>query len=492
MTLYLKYRPKDFESLVGQEFIKNTLRQAIIKDKLVWAYLFCWPRWTGKTSTARMFAKSINCLDIHEGNPCGKCQICQWFLDDNLVDIIEIDAASYTWVDNIRDIIERASFTPTKCKYKVYIIDEVHMLSKWAFNALLKILEEPPAHLKFILATTESHKIPETILSRCQRYDFKSITSQDLKSRLLFIAKNEEVTIDEESLHFIIKQSNGWLRNAISLFEQLIYNSEIIFENVINNYWIPRTEVISNFYSKLFSKDSSVITDFENIISNYNLNLFFKELLFYTKDQLIIDLWNDQKVKSNIHILEILEDAYLKAKNSFDAKTTFLVWIIKCVKDIKMQEIIKETNKPLMKPPVIIPKIIPKIQEENYQNDTNSKLSPDDLFDVFWDDDIVQPQGIAPTKINNVGIGLVPTQEISIQNKPFDWEKFIKELKWLWSKWGLTMSLRWSSLVFDGQKLTIFTKTKISLKQIGTSDNISLMAQALNILWFLDINIEIK
>lgn len=490
MTLYLKYRPKDFESLVGQEFIKNTLRQAIIKDKLVGAYLFCWPRWTGKTSTARIFAKSINCLDIHEGNPCGKCQICQWFLDDNLVDIIEIDAASYTWVDNIRDIIERASFTPTKCKYKVYIIDEVHMLSKWAFNALLKILEEPPAHLKFILATTESHKIPETILSRCQRYDFKSITSEDLKSRLLFIAKNEGVTIDEESLHFIIKQSNGWLRNAISLFEQLIYNSEIIFENVINNYWIPRAEVISNFYLKLFSKDVSVITDFENIISNYNLNLFFKELLFYTKDQLIIDLWNEQKVKSNIHILEILEDAYLKAKNSFDAKTTFLVWIIKCVKDITVEVWKKESTKPLPKSSAVIPKIIPKIKEENYQNNTDSKLSPDDLFDVFWDDDFWAVD--SNEDIWRQEIQEIPKNNISNSNQAFDLEKFIKELKWLWSKWALTMSLRWSSLAFDWQKLTIATKTKISLKQIGTSDNISLMTQALNILWLLDINIEIK
>ena len=144
MSLYLKYRPKDFSNLVWQDFIKDTLKNAIIKDSLVWAYIFCWPRWTWKTSTARIFAKTINCLDLKDWVACDKCDICKNFNENRLTDIIEIDAASYTWVDNIRDIIDKAKFRPNSAKYKVYIIDEVHMLSKWAFNALLKILEEPP------------------------------------------------------------------------------------------------------------------------------------------------------------------------------------------------------------------------------------------------------------------------------------------------------------------------------------------------------------
>ena len=173
MSLYLKYRPSDFDNLMWQKFVKDTLRKAIADSKTVGAYLLCWPRWTGKTTTARLLAKTINCLNPHDWNPCLQCEICKEFATESLIDIIEIDAASHTWVDNIRELIERAQFSPTKAKYKIYIIDEVHMLSKWAFKALLKILEEPPSHVKFILATTETHKVPDTIISRCQRYDFK-------------------------------------------------------------------------------------------------------------------------------------------------------------------------------------------------------------------------------------------------------------------------------------------------------------------------------
>lgn len=482
MTLYLKYRPKDFESLVGQDFIKNTLREAIKKEKLVGAYLFCWPRGTGKTSTARIFAKAINCTNLHDGNPCGKCEICQWVQDESLVDIIEIDAASYTGVDNIREIIEKAVFSPTQCKYKVYIIDEVHMLSKWAFNALLKILEEPPTHLKFILATTESHKIPETILSRCQRYDFKSITSSDLEKRLQFIAGQEGIKIDEESMTFIIKQANGWLRNAISLFEQLIYNDEIIFENVIKNYGIPKTQIIENFYQKLISQDMSLLWDYEEIAGNYNLALFFKELLFFIKDKLIEHIENDEIVKKHIFLLETLEESYIKSKNSFDQKTTFLVWIIKCVKNITPIPAFPLTgemnkNEKWEKKEHKIPvekKNIPTIQKE--------EISHDDIFDVFGDD-------------NNGEENFIPTQEGQIQDittTNFNTENLISELKKLWAKWALTMSLRTSTLQFDGKILTIYTKTKIALKQIATSDNTSLMTSALQNIWFLDVNIEVK
>ena len=181
MSLYLKYRPKDFSSLVWQNFIRDTLKSAVRNNKLVWAYIFTWPRGTGKTSSARIFALAMNCIHPVEGNPCGKCEICTSFKEGKLLDIIEIDAASNTWVDNVRELIEKAQFTPNRTKYKIYIIDEVHMLSKWAFNALLKILEEPPSHVKFILATTEIHKVLDTILSRCQRYDFRSIQNSDIQ-----------------------------------------------------------------------------------------------------------------------------------------------------------------------------------------------------------------------------------------------------------------------------------------------------------------------
>jgi len=208
MSLYLKYRPKDFDSLVWQNFIKETLQEAVKSDKTIWAYLFCGPRWTWKTSTARIMAKALNCKNIKDWNPCNNCEICNAINNENLVDVIEIDAASHTWVDNIRELIERAQFSPSHSKYKVYIIDEVHMLSKWAFNALLKTLEEPPKYVKFILATTETHKVPDTIISRCQRYDFKRISEKDIKDRISYIAKKENITIDEKSFEYISK--NSW------------------------------------------------------------------------------------------------------------------------------------------------------------------------------------------------------------------------------------------------------------------------------------------
>ncbi len=468
MTLYLKYRPTDFESLVWQDFIKNTLREAIKKDKLIWAYLFCGPRGTGKTSTARIFAKAINCLNLDNWNPCLKCRVCEWFLENSLVDIIEIDAASNTWVDNIREIIEKAVFSPTICKYKVYIIDEVHMLSKWAFNALLKILEEPPKHLKFILATTEKHKIPETILSRCQIYDFKSINSVDLTNRLKFIAKNEDIKIDEKSLEFIVKQSRWWLRNAISLFEQLIINDEINYENIINNYWIPTNDIITNFYNKIINNDNSLVNDFYAISNDFNLQLFFKELLFYIKDILLENLNNPQLLDKNIFIIETLSKAFSDSKNSFDEKTIFLIWLLKCIenKDKKIE----------IKPQKEFKKIDEKPYIEDKKED-NENLTNDDLFDIFWADEEKKEEEITQKKESN---------------SSFDQEKLINEVKNLWWKWALTMSLRWSSFSFDFKKLTILTKTKMSLKQISSNENIALITLAMEKIWFLDINIEVK
>ncbi len=251
MTLYLKYRPQDFNSLVWQSFIKETLKKAVAGDKTVGAYLFTGPRGTGKTSTARIFAKAINCEKQQDWNPCNQCSICKAFAENSLIDIIEIDAASHTWVDNIREIIEKANFNPTYTKYKIYIIDEVHMLSKGAFNALLKILEEPPKHVKFILATTEIHKVPDTILSRCQRYDFQNHTDEDVKARLQYIATQEKVSVDEESYDFIVKSAEWGLRNAISLFEQLTQDSSISFSHIENTLGIASGDEKKNFIEKI-------------------------------------------------------------------------------------------------------------------------------------------------------------------------------------------------------------------------------------------------
>ncbi len=453
MSLYLKYRPQDFDNLVWQDFINKTLKKAISEKKTVWAYLFCWPRWTWKTSTARLFAKTVNCLKSIEWNPCLKCDICKDFLEEKLVDIIEIDAASHTWVDNIREIIGKANFSPTKTTYKIYIIDEVHMLSKWAFNALLKILEEPPMHVKFILATTETHKVPETIISRCQRYDFRKITWNIIKDRLSYIAKQENIFIDEKSLEYIQKQSSGWLRNAISLFEQLNDSWVIKFESIIEKLWIVSFDKLSIFSDKLINKDISIIEDFEKIISDgNNLKLFFKELIFFIKDKAILDLKKWENISIALKTLDILDKTYTHTKNSLDENTTFLIWILKILN--------KEQNKELPTITNIVNIPIKKIENKK-EKQIKKELTHEDIWDVFW----------------------YEKETFKKINSDFDKELFIKKIKENWGKWWLTMWIRGSEINVVWENLNINFKTSFALKQVNSPDNLNLLNKALENLW---------
>lgn len=483
MTLYLKYRPNDFDSLVGQEFIKNTLKKEVEQDKTVWAYLFCWPRWTGKTSTARILAKAINCLNNNNWNPCNKCDICNDFSENKLVDIIEIDAASNTWVDNIRDIIEKAKFSPTICKYKVYIIDEVHMLSKWAFNALLKILEEPPSHLKFILATTEIHKVPETIISRCQRYDFLPISQKDIENRLLYVAKKENIKIDPESLSFIASRANWWLRNALSLLEQFAVWWVVEYQNIIDTLWIPKKDFLQNFLQKLLSKDISVLDLIDTNEVSKSIQTFFKEFLFFIKDKMI-DLVKEQKdYKDYLIIFEILEDYYIKRKNSFDPKTTFTVWVLKVISVLNWgYNSIWNTSK------IESQKEIPKTKKIESKDKKNTEkkqeifqeLEIDDVVDIFSNDEA--------DLSNNKKVKEI-TQK---SNSDFNKELFIWELKKLKAKWAITMSIRSSNISLNNNILTIKTSRTIPFKQLSSLESINILNTCLKNMWYNDIKIEIK
>lgn len=225
-ALYRAYRPQNFKDVVGQNHIIRTLKNQIQNNNVGHAYLFCGTRGTGKTSTAKIFARAVNCENSVDEEPCNECEVCKDILNDNIMDVIEIDAASNNSVDDIREIRENVKYTPAKCKYKVYIIDEVHMLSQGAFNALLKTLEEPPSYVIFILATTEPHKIPATILSRCQRFDFKRVTVKDMAIRMKEICDDVNIDVDERALNLIARNSQGALRDALSILDQCMSFSE--------------------------------------------------------------------------------------------------------------------------------------------------------------------------------------------------------------------------------------------------------------------------
>lgn len=233
-VLYRKWRPKVFADVSGQPQVTITLKNELKSARINHAYLFTGTRGTGKTTCAKILAKAVNCLNPQDGDPCGECEICKGIEEGSVMDIAEIDAASNNGVDNIRTIIEEAAFTPTKAKYRVYIIDEVHMLSAGAFNALLKTLEEPPSHVVFILATTEVHKLPATILSRCQRFDFHRISAQDLANRLKYVAERENVQLDDDASMMIASVADGAMRDALSLLDRCIGVSTSITAEVVH------------------------------------------------------------------------------------------------------------------------------------------------------------------------------------------------------------------------------------------------------------------
>ena len=234
-VLYRKWRPQTFDDVSGQEHITTTLKNEVIAGRLNHAYLFTGSRGTGKTTFAKILAKAVNCLDIHNGNPCGECEVCRGIDDGSILDVVEMDAASNRNIDDIRQIIDEVQFKPAKCKYRVYIIDEVHMLTTQAFNALLKTLEEPPEHVIFILATTEVHKLPQTILSRCQKFEFHRIPPRAIADRLLFVAQQEDVELSDSAAMLIASVADGALRDGLSLLDRCIAISSDIDEEVVRN-----------------------------------------------------------------------------------------------------------------------------------------------------------------------------------------------------------------------------------------------------------------
>lgn len=301
LALYRKYRPVDFNSVYGQEHVVTILKNAIVSGKISHAYLFCGPRGTGKTTVAKIIARLVNCENLVDGNPCGKCYNCINYMNSS--DIVEIDAASNNGVDEIRELKDKINLVPSNAKYKIYIIDEVHMLTTQAFNALLKTLEEPPSHVIFVLATTEPHKIPLTISSRCQKFRFSKIEDSKIVNRLSEICKLENIIIDEDALFEIARLSDGGMRDAINFLDQLIaYSSDnITIEDVYNvNGSVSYADLYDLLNSIIINDKIKIIEFIDNFDeSGKDINKFIEEMLIFLKD---VILYKNANISSNISI----------------------------------------------------------------------------------------------------------------------------------------------------------------------------------------------
>ena len=358
-ALYRKYRPKNFDEVVGQDVIVKTLKNAIENNRISHAYIFTGPRGTGKTSTAKIFAKMINCKQLVDGIPCDSCDCCIQFNNNQNVDVIEIDAASNNGVDEIRELKNKVSLVPSISKYKVYIIDEVHMLSTSAFNALLKTLEEPPSHVIFILATTDPHKVLPTILSRCQRFDFKKVSELSIKERLKNISEMENISIDDDALIEISRLANGGMRDALSIYDQVIAFSDgnITATDVHEVNGTVTQENLKSFVEKIMGNNLkdifSFIDDYEVKGKNFlklteELILFFKNTLILKKvsdylpeDKIsiysdFIDHYSDEQL---LDIIDILNRSISNMKSFNNSRLVFELALIKII------NLFDETNK---------------------------------------------------------------------------------------------------------------------------------------------------
>jgi len=309
IALYREWRPKTFHEIIGQEHITRTLQNQIIQGRIAHAYLFCGTRGTGKTTTAKVFAKAVNCIEPKNNEPCGKCEICAGIDNGSIMDVIEIDAASNNGVDNIRELRDDVKYLPSKCKYKVYIVDEVHMLSNAAFNALLKTLEEPPAHTIFILATTEFQKVPATIVSRCQRFDFKRIKTDDIVKRLRYVAEEGGINVEDRTLRLIAKSSDGAMRDALSIFDQCISISgrDVSYQDVISVLGISTDEYLIRIADAIAESNVSQCMSLvdELVINGKDIYQFIKDLTFHFRNLLITST-----TSSALDILNVSDDTF--------------------------------------------------------------------------------------------------------------------------------------------------------------------------------------
>lgn len=517
-ALYRKWRPDNFEDVKGQEHIVTTLKNQINADRIGHAYLFCGTRGTGKTSVAKIFAKAVNCEHPVNGSPCGECPTCRAIASGTSMNVIEIDAASNNGVDNIREIRDEVQYSPTEGKYKVYIIDEVHMLSIGAFNALLKTLEEPPAYVIFILATTEVAKIPITIMSRCQRYDFHRISIETIADRLSELMKAENIVVEDKAVRYVAKAADGSMRDALSLLDQCIafhLGEELKYDDVLDVLGAVDTAIFSNMYKTIRENDvARCMSLMEDIImQGRDLSQFVTDFIWYLRNLLLIKTTKDtDKIEDVIEVSKDNIADMIEAAKESDADT--LMRHIRVLselsndmktstqKRVKAEVTFIKLMRPAMENPADMTELAGRINTlETQLGDAmqvidklkSGELIPAGMLNAISQGAAIMPGGVNGSDMTGAGAdGFVAAGVNNSDNKPVikrNYDAVTDDIKQIASQWNVIISSIDDALLMnflkqayvtvteDGNSLEIMIKSLSGYNAISREETVTMLEE---------------